>query len=292
MKAKFILYAILTTLPATAVWADMGIKIGVGTREEKLDFRSDGSDRWLAEKQKYKADFTELQVAGEYEMNVGTVFNAEYAYGRARNGRTRSNNYDDDGSLYDVGYAKTKGSTSQRLSVGAGWRFKPNAIVSITPQLGYAWMEQNYKLKHGYITFDVDGDVGPLEGLDSRYKPRLHGPWVGVQAAVKPIPQLEIGGTLKYQWLDYAAKAHWNLNTSVASLKDTGDSTGWVLGGHAAWNFTDRHAIVGGLEWSRQEISHGTERIHSTDGDPPEKLRLRDVKLQAWGANLGYRFSF
>ncbi|MDR0564977.1 MAG: hypothetical protein LBG78_08620, partial [Azoarcus sp.] len=221
-------------------------------------------------------------------------------------GKERDSDYDFDNRQgeFSRSYAKLKDSTAQRASLGIGWHFLPHRIISLRPQVGYAWSETDFHAKKGYqavsgpsVNYPSLGvpPVGStLDGLDSRYKPTTYGPWVGFQVGLHPARWLDLKADVKYQWAKYTADANWNLRSDLQhpkSFRHSGDIQGWQVGGEAAWNITSHHAIIAGVEWSKKSLSGGKDKTYFANGNVSE-IKLRRVNQESLSANLGYRFSF
>jgi opacity protein-like surface antigen len=306
MQAKTAMFALLCTMaPAVAFSAPgadgVGVSVSLGMRSDTLNYTNiiSGYPNDDVEKMKFDLDdMTELRLSGDWVVFSGLLLNAEFAHARADGGKGREYGYY--ASYPPPGHNRTietystsvklKGSTATRYSVGGGWRFTLNPVFAVAPVAGYAWTEQNIRIKHGWD----DDDGLPVEGLNSRYKPRWHGPWLGAQVNVRGTDKLDFQVSAKHQWFKYRADANWNLRDDLrhpVSVRHSGDSRGWQLAAGVDWKFTPHHAVIAGMDWSRQRLSNGKDKTFHLDGTT-ETTKLSRLNADSWGAHIGYRFSF
>lgn len=279
----------------------------LGYRHVSLDFNigfPGGAPDVLSELE-YDAEMTELRVNGDWRAANGLTVTGEAAYAYGFSGDVRDSDYAFDGRQgeFSRSNARTHGSTSRRLAFGAGWRVPlPNNRIGVTPLAGYTYQDQDWRSRHGRQTVSEPGLVGGinvppvgwrLSGLDSHYKPRWHGPWLGVQLDANLARQFDLRFGLKHQWSRYYAEGEWNLREDLrkTSFKHHGDSRGWQTEIGALWRFLPNNAIAFTLDWGKQRLTNGSDRKFFTDGTTT-KIRLNEVNAESWAASLGYRMDF
>ena len=193
---------------------------------------------------------------------------------------SRSNNGADDGSLFD-------------FSVGLGNRFFfDHDRFSLTPQLGYAYFEQNLTLVDGWQTIPANQ---PINGLDSSYKTQWEGPWLGLVAGIHPFSRLAISVDMAYYFtLSYWAEAHWNLRQDLAPLSfqhKASDGHGYSVAVAGDYALVDHWRFFGRVEYRSFSISDGSSWTYYRSGT----VGLTRLNEANWSARLfvaGLQVSF
>jgi hypothetical protein len=286
-------------------WAGKGtVNPSIGLRHDKLNFTISGPNNQpnILSELEWKTDMTEFRLNGGWLSNNGFTVIGELAYasGFAGEGQDSDYLYNDRQGEFSRSYSKTKGSTSNRASLGLGWRFSPHSSLGLTPLVGYTYQKDKLRSRHGkqVINFDPNtgapGYIGPFDGLDSRYSPHWQGPWLGAQIDTRVGERFDFLFSAKHQWFDYRAEANWNLRSDFAhpkSFRHTGDSHGWKLEAGTAWRFFPRSALTFTLDWQSRRLSNGKYRVYFADGTSGE-TRLRSVTWESFSGVIGYRFTF
>ncbi|MDR1661940.1 MAG: hypothetical protein LBR95_05890 [Azoarcus sp.] len=277
----------------------------LGIRRETLDWNIaplNGVPNVLSELE-WETNMVELRIDGEWIAANGFTLTGEMTYASGFSGEARDSDYlrNDRQGEFSRAYAKPRSSTASRLALGLGWRIAPHSRVGLTPLLGYAYQEQDLRMRHGRQAVSVSHPelgiypppLGPFHGLDASYQPRWHGPWLGFRLEARgDIFDLRLGA--KRQWFDYRANADWNLRDDFAhprSYTQHGYSRGWQweLGGR--WKLSPQSAITFTLEQQQQHLKNGTDRVFFSSGHS-STTRLNRVNWESWSAALGWRVDF
>jgi hypothetical protein len=239
-------------------------------------------------------------------LGVGTIIdgsNQDSDYGG--DNRTlefsRSNNDTSDGGALD-------------FSIGVGPRFHfGGGAFTLIPLIGYSYNGQYLQLSGGNQTlsnqdiatsvFGVDGNgdplvnvppTGPFSGLDSSYDAHWWGPWLGLDLAVVPTPNLTLTGSGEFHWGDYFGEADWNLRSDLVhpvSFDHQADAAGIVLALGTEWAFHRRWALTGRFRYQKWQTENGLHRVFLTDGTIGV-TRLNEVAWESAALMVGARCRF
>jgi len=279
------------------------VGVSVGYRHDDLDYNIGLNIPIpnIASELDWSLDMTEIRLDGNWITNKGLVFNAEASYAYASSGDNRDSDYylTRDRELSRT-KANSKGSWGTRFSLGVGGRFTPRSNIAITPLLGYAWQNLDLRNKDQKQQICVPNPLlhcppaGTRFDTGSTYKPRWHGPWLGVQFDFSANEALAFKLSAKHNWFDYQADANWKGRTDLAhpvSFRHSGHSRGWRIEGGATWKFTERSTFELTLNLDKQNLDDGKVRRYLSDGSV-KKQPLNEVNWGSWSALVGYRYSF
>ncbi|MDR2164877.1 MAG: hypothetical protein LBO79_04450 [Zoogloeaceae bacterium] len=271
----------------------------LGYRRETLDFNIAGLDGHpnVVSALDWDTDMLEVRMAGDWLADSGFFATVDLAHARGFSGEMRDSDYGEDNRRdeFSRSYAKSRGSLVSRLSFGLGWRFAPRSGASLTPLLGYAWQRHNLRASQGRQHIDTrSGYAGPFPGLDTHFKPRWHGPWMGLRLDARVTERLAFRLLAKRQWFDYRAFANWNLRDDFShpvSFRQEGDSRGWQLEIGASWRISPASALTFSLDQYWQRLKNGKQRFFAADGQATD-VGLNRARWESWSAALGYRMDF
>lgn len=273
--------------------------IALGYRRETLDFniRHVSGFPNIVSELDWDTDMAEIRLSGDWLADNGFVATGDFSYAHGFSGEVRDSDYlaDDRQDEFSRSYSKSRGSTATRFSLGMGWRFRPFSGLQLTPLLGYAYQRQNLRATRGRQHTDtIDGYHGPFSGQETHFKPRWHGPWLGLRLEAQATGKLAFRLSAKRQWFDYRAFANWNLRDDLAhpvSFRQEGDSRGWLWEAGASWRLSPDSALTFTLDQSRQRLKNGAQQFFAADGQSPT-ANLNRVQWDSWSAVLGYRKNF
>ncbi|MDR1064358.1 MAG: hypothetical protein LBL48_10610 [Azoarcus sp.] len=273
----------------------------LGYRRERLDFNiagPGGTPNVLSEL-KWETEMAEFRLNGDWMAANGFTVAGELAYASGFSGKVRDSDYVYSGRRgeFSRSYSKPHGSTESRATLGLGWRIMPHSRIGVTPMAGYAYQEQDLRSRHGrqvVSDFGFGVPLGPIHGLDSHYRPRWHGPWLGLRLDAHLGKRFDLRFGLKQQWYRYRAEADWNLRSNFehpVSFRHHGSSSGWQAEIGALWHLSAQSAITFTLDRSEQRLRNGTDRTFFSSGEST-KTRLNGVNWDSWAGALGWRLDF
>jgi hypothetical protein len=290
---------------------DMVFSLAAGYRVDQLDWNIAGyldGDYWnvLSELtwkdlEIYQVELSNKTVISKNiylrgAISKGEIFNgqnqdSDYNGNNRTNEWLRSNNATDDGTVFD-------------FSLGAGYQFNlMNQKLHIAPLLGYSHHEQELRISDGNTTISVKPPgkridpppLGPFDGLDSTYKARWNGPWIGLDMSydwdrkIAWYSNNHLALSIEQHWADYSATADWNLIERFAhpkSFSHHADGRGVVLNVGWILDFTQRWSMNLSYDYQRWTTDPGTDRTYFSWGEVGE-TRLNEVNWESTALMLG-----
>ncbi|MCG8428149.1 MAG: hypothetical protein MI754_12400 [Chromatiales bacterium] len=293
-----------------AVTAASSLAIGASYRHGDFDFNiaSDPTGtqtpnilselKWddisiLAVDAKAKMRFeNDIELRGDFTYGLiveGNNQDSDYLGDNRTNEFSRSNNSTDDGSII-------------RTSIGVGYSFDlaqsaNRSAMRLTPMLGYAIHQQNFKIKNGYQTISrppLEMPLGPILGLNSSYETDWRGPWVGLELALLDQNSMSLIAAVEYHWADYEAHGNWNLRKDLkhpVSFLNTANGEGlvasldWIFSRSEDWSWSL------GVGFERWKTDPGKHRVFFID-DTHVNTQLNEVNWKSWGISLEMKHAF
>jgi len=233
------------------------------------------------------------------------VFRGSLAYGKIISGSNEDSDYAGDNRAQEWSRSQNDAGTGNTAdaSAGIGYRISVGDYFSMIPLAGFAWHEQQLKMRNGRQvvskTATINGSVvtaqptGPLAGLNSSYKARWLGPWLGADLDWH---SGRFSATLsgRYEWTWYRGEADWNLRTDLQhplSFQHTARGGGWRVGASGDYALTPRFSFGLQADASGFITRAGTDNQFFAAGGV-SSTRLNKVRWgsASFGANAMYRF--
>lgn len=298
----------------TVAW-DTAFDIGTGYRVDKLNWtiaadRSGGATpNILSELAWDHLSIAQVAAGLKSTRPDGLELRASLDYGWIVNGRNRDsdfagNNRTDEWSRSENdtdgdGVLDVSAAVGQRLGYAPG-----EAGTYLTPLIGYSHHRQNLRLTNGNQTVSrpelappdvTPPPVGPFPGLNSTYRTRWTGPWIGAEFFIGLGGATQAFVRVEQHWAHYYAEANWNLRAAFAhpkSFEQIADGTGRVL----AVGLSSK-AVV--RDWTTRVTFHhqkwatdpGIDRVFFSDGTIAA-TRLNEVEWQTRAIALGFERRF
>lgn len=195
---------------------------------------------------------------------------------------SRSNNTSDNGYVMD-------------FSFGAGypWILVPDSSYDFRfiPMAGYSYHRQFLTITEGFQTIPA---TGSFAGLNSHYRTRWDGPWLGFDMKFKLYEKFRFHGGFEYHWASYLGQARWNLRTDLAqpeSFRHTADGEGVVGTVGLAYHLTDKWLVQADAKFQHWFTDAGIDRTFSANGSATD-TRLNEVRWDSYAVSLGIRRRF
>lgn len=201
---------------------------------------------------------------------------------------SRSNN---DGGGDDLQDASLALGWTFRLS-GQPWGYWRGGTTYMVPLVGYARHDLNLRMRDGNQTIPASG---PFAGLNSTYRARWGGPWVGLEFVDEEPDDLHGFLRFEYHRARYEAEADWNLRSDFqhpVSYTHAADARGYVLSlgfytpaapRKLAWRLV--------LDYQNWKAESGLDRTFFSDGSVGI-TRLNEVNRESWAISYGIQYSF
>lgn len=248
---------------------------------------------------------TQLKLEGKLEEPSGEQLRVIVGYGRINDGDNRDSDYAGDGRTDEWSRSSNSsdGDNVFDVSLAAGYRFRfqRSPRLSVTALAGYSYHEQNLRITNGNQTLSdptIEPGAPPLgsfPGLNSTYRTRWKGFWIGGEAAHAISSSLTGVLQLEYHFADYYAVADWNLRTNFQHPKSfeheaRGRGTIASVGlrvNPASGGWTGKVA----LDYQRWRTAAGIDRVFPTSGGA-SVTRLNEVEWDSWGLAAGVTVEF
>lgn len=213
----------------------------------------------------------------------GTVRDSDYNGNNRTQEAIRSISETNDDNVLDgsIGLGFEKDYWQDRLSLG--WLG------------GYSYHEQNLRLTNGiqYQYLPVY-DVQVLSSLDSTYKTKWWGPFVGIDIELRPSSRLSLRGSAEYHWADFKAQANWNLSQRFShplSFQDEAKAHGLVGTIRGRYLLTNGWALDLSFDYRDFSARDGVDRAFLADGTTAD-VKLNEVNWKSCTTTLGFTYSF
>jgi len=248
-----------------------------------------GADAEIIRPMRDRIDIVLLGKAGYGWILAGDNQDSDYAGDNRTLEWSRSNNDAGDGHVLD-------------LSGGVGLRFKQlQDKWTLTPQLGYAYSEQDLVIQQGFQTLSVTiapfsppPAVGPIAGLNSSYYAWWFGPWLGLQAEYQQSHHLLWDLTLRWHSLEYQAEADWNLRTDLkhpVSFEHAADGDGISINIGLDYLIHKKWDIGLGFEYRDMQADNGIAIIYLDSGGIGG-TRFNEVNWASWVFSCSLQYTF
>ncbi len=238
--------SLLSCSTAFAFWpeaADSSLEIGVGYRNDRLEWKTDIDSAsyydyydygfpGISSKLKWKnLHIWQIEARGKYVTCDNIYLRANGDYGWITCGKnTDSDSFD---NYYGSDFEFCHSSSHARghvydAKIAVGYQFKMcDSSFTIAPLIGYSWHGQHLRDRHlrqSYVDYDYYGYAYDF-GYDyydrdhSKYHTRWNGPFVGFDFEYYfgcwCDWDWQIFGAYEFHWAEYHAKADWNLRPDL-----------------------------------------------------------------------------
>ena len=301
------LWLYLGLLAAQAAFAEEELVsrfgVGVGYRADKLDWNiagdlSGANPNVLSELTWSGLGAYMLDLDARFLVYDRFYFRGRYGTGAIVKGRNQDSDYLGDDRSQEFSRTNNDADAGRitQYSLAAGYQLSPNGgRTKIIPQVGYAQLDQDLRMRNGFQTLDplgLFGGVGPFSGLDSKYDAEWKGPFVGVELEHQADPRLTLYGSAQYHQVDYRGTGDFNLRQDLAhpvSFLHEADASGVTLSLGGRYALTERLRLNGRFDYQRWRADPGLDHTFFADGSTAS-TRLNEVNSDSRGVFLGVEY--
>jgi hypothetical protein len=247
----------------------------------------------------------QISVHGRALVNRRAYLRGELSYAWIQTGSVRDSDYnsDDRNDEYSRSISQASGDQAWDLSMGAGYPFLLlNSHMVVAPLLGYSYHVQNLRITNGeqVLTWSSGPPLGPLRGLDSTYRTRWAGPWLGCDLRYRfnsmPAgdPPMELGLSLEFHWAEYDAEANWNLRSDLdhpTSFEHEADGKGFCIASEWLIELADQWDLTVRFHYQLWQTDSGTDRIYYASGATGTQ-QLNEVEWASRSFMLGVTYHY
>jgi len=283
--------------------------VGLGYRQDNLDWSIAGynNEPNILSELKWR-NITSCEISGVLALAYDCLYlRANADYGRIFSGHNRDSDYDENDRTAEFSRSRAVSDKGEvfDLSAGIGWQF-PCGPFTCTPLVGWALDEQHLRDRKLVQIFDTDYPdyVGPVYGMNSNYRAKWEGPWLGADLSYQALCSLLLNGTFEYHWTDYNGTGHWNLRREFLRDFEHKSKGHGLLGSFAAEYFQNENLSFGLIGVYRKfTAQRGRDRkfilfqLRETDGsviDIPVQLDtpLNGVHWKSYSLKAYVSYSF
>jgi len=286
--------------PASDRWLTADLEFETGYRLDQLRWNIAGNLTGGGPNIISELTWTDLQMyelKGRAKLVCRDLFvaRARYAYGWIYEGSNQDSDYLFDNKVGEFSRSNnaSKDGTAQDATLGIGYPFRPltDYEIRLSPMGGYSYHEQNLTITNGRQTIP---DTGTFNGLDSEYRARWEGPWVGLDAELKAHEKMKYFGSVEYHWARYEGRARWNLRSDFQqplSFRHRSTGNGVVGSFGFAYPLSDRWSLTCDMDVQFWWAGRGINTFFLATGTTHDQ-QLNEVKWQSFAVNAGANYSF
>lgn len=304
MRCALVALLALCAAPEAGAYVRASFSVEPGYRHDEFQWNiaaPGGEPNILSELSWSDLHIAQVRAGAMIEHDSGLRVQGSAGYGRILSGDNRDSDYLGDDRTFEFSRSDNDGRGDVReASLGIGWavaeqgelRADGSGTSYLVPMIGYAWRELDLRMRDGHQSIP---DFGDFPGLDSSYRARWHGPWIGLEF-VDRVPE-DLHGFLRFEFHmpQYDAVADWNLRDDFQhpkSFAHSADGKGYVLSlgfqtpprrGEFSWR------LVFDYQWWRAD--DGTDRTYLSNGGVG-KTRFNEVEWDSWSIHYGIQFDF
>lgn len=281
-----LLFITLSNIPAEASAPRFALDLGGGYRRDHVDWTIAGPDGVpdVLSSLEWK-NLKIWQVTGTVRwVTCDNLYIRAYGnYGHIYHGKNIDRDFEGDDETLEFSRSTANASKGHvwDASGGIGYMFSfVGRRVTIAPLIGYSHHEQHL---HQYDLFLEIPPIGSIPDLNSNYRAKWRGPWVGVDMTLDTMCNcIQLFATAEYHfWGKFHAKGHWNLRPEF--IKDFRQHA-WahgVLGTLGAnYNFSRCWALTLAGTYIKWRSWSGHDRVFFAEG--PADSRLNPVHWESW----------
>ncbi len=269
--------AFLVAIPALA--EDSGISTGfdAGYRVDNLRWNIAGnidgaSPNILSELTWKDLKIFQTGVHTKINLDSNVFFQGSASFGIITNGKNQDSDYHGDNRTLEFSRSNnsSNGDYVGDISMAVGINTLTGGMFQISPLFGYAYNWQNVRMTNGYQTIDTDNNnIGPIAGLNSTYKTKWQGPWLGVSLKGDFSPAWTVFGNMEYHLVSYSGEGNWNLRDDLdhpVSFEHSADGDGRAYSFGLGFSPTDQSHFTLKYCYSLCSTGDGTDIIYFSNG--------------------------
>lgn len=228
----------------------------------------------------------------------GLRLEMQLARGEVTAGTAQDSDYDasNRSEEFSRSLSSTKGSTTERISIGTGWELSRRDRLSMVALVGYRHQTQALVKREGEQTVSTSlrtPTPGPINGLDSHYDAQWQSVWGGIDLHHTLADQQKINLRIEHHWADYYAAAHWNLRRDLAqptSFEHFAIGRGLVVSASYLYPIGKHWAMEFSAQQEQWQTKSGLDRIYFSNGSVAT-TRFNEATWESTGYHIGIRYT-
>lgn len=284
---------------------ELEFNTGVGNARGTLSWNISGGENGpniLSELTYRDVNFRQFTMSSTLKMKRGWLANHDlmvsFSTGTANEGTVQDSDYDGDNRTqeYSRSLSSAVDSKMQDINLGLARRIRLDSYQTLRPMLGYTHKTQNMLMTEGVQTINTDNPtaIGPFRGtLKSTYDTQWDSLWLGLGWNLETRHH-QLGLSARYEWLNYAAVADWNLRSDFAHPKSFEQSaTGNGFGLNLDYAFKFNQTLSLWINWQQRSwnTDPGQDTVYFADGSRGT-TQLNEVSWKESGIATGMILHF
>lgn len=284
--------------------------LSVGGRRDHFEWSiagdSDGTDPNIRSELTWSnVDSYQLQLSNRTCVGSFFYLRADLSYAWIQDGTLRDSDYseDDRNGEFSRSISETSGDQLWDLSVGVGCPFFfMDRRLLVAPLVGGSLHKQNFRVTDGrqVITWENGPTTESLSGLNTTYRAKWMGPWVGcdlrylIAPASNNGPAISAGLSMQLHWAAYEGEGNWNLRGNLEhpkSFEHEADGNGIALGAELLIGLQTNLDLRFSADYQKWDTRSGTDRKFKTD-NTTSATRLNDVNWETHSVMVGLTYHF
>jgi len=294
----------------TVVLASSEFSFEAGYRQDALKWSIAGPDNIpnvLSEIKFKNLQLWQVRLSGR-SLELGSFYvRYSLSYGKIFAGKIQDSDYFGENRTreFSRSYADAGRGEVVDTSVSLGYMLKFPCGLNIAPLAGTSFHMQNLHIYKGRQVINRLSDfLGKIEGLNSTYKSRWEGPWLGADLVWQIHSRWTFVGTLEYHWAKYRARGDWNLRSQfLDDFKHKAHGHGTVVHLGTVYQLTPHFLLsltCGSQSWKTESGSDKTKILEPLRRPnrklisiPVEyKTKLNKVEWTSYEIMLGIAYCF
>ncbi len=229
------------------------------------------------------------------DVDYRTYIRGAVDYGWLTNGTARDSDYHGNNRTDEISRSLSDLTGNNVVDASIGLGFEKDywqGRCTLGWLGGYAYSEQNLRLTNGRQLTPLTASIA---GLNSSYVSKWHGPFAGLDLELRPWRHFSLLGSAEYHWVDYKAKADWNLRDDLAHpvsfRQQANNGNGLVFTLRGRYLFTNNWGLDLSFAYHDFSAQDGTDSTILADGTITTDT-LNKVSWKSYTTNLGLTHSF
>lgn len=281
------------------------LDLAVGYRQDDLKWSIAGPNNQpniLSELKWNELQIWQVQLSGRSLESYNLYIRYSFSYGEIFDGKNQDSDYFGNHRTNEFSRSYSDAGRGEVVDTSAafGYMIKLPKGLNIAPLFGSSYHTQNLHMYHGVQVVNTLTDaLGEIKGLNSRYKTKWNGPWVGADLIWQISPGLSLLGTFEYHWAKFRGKGHWNLrHDHLDDFKHKANGYGAVVKFGAVYEVFPRVLLTlmfGSQNWATGSGTDTTKALEVVrlpsnqlvDVPVKYKTKLNKVEWNSYEVTLG-----
>lgn len=252
--------------------SSINLDICTGFREDRFEWSIAGIDDFpnvLSELKWKELRMVEVSGYASYVSPCNYAIRFSGDYGFIYHGKNIDSDYlqDDEHGLFSRSINNAGKGFVFDVEGAVGYRVISTCSRFVAILLGgYGYHDQHLHIYDGRQVFSPFlSELGPISGLNSRYRTRWYGPWIGLDFNTHVECCAYLFGSMEWHFLNYRGEGHWNLREDIGPFFHRAWGQGYVGVLGANWEIWGNWSIGVVGTYRHFWTHHGREKLIVND---------------------------